>query len=282
MTVKEALTRATGILAAASIEDASLESSILLRHFLNLDRVKLYLEHERQLTGEEEASFFRLIERRSKGEPTAYITHHREFYGLDFYVDSRVLIPRPESEILVEEALHFCGRHTVSTVADIGTGSGAIIISLAIKLPGLKYYATDISQEALEVAAINCEKNGVKDKITLLQGDMLDPLPEKIDLIIANLPYVKRSDISKISSGEYEPSSALDGGLDGLDKILRLCHQAKSKLQANGCLLLEVGMDQSQPVAGFLKRQFPAGQIKIISDYSDIERVVGLILSGIS
>ena len=187
-----------------------------------IDRIQLYLDLDRELSPEKDEAFRQLLERRLSGEPAAYITGHREFYGLDFYVDPRVLIPRPESELLVEKALGLAQEHTLSTIADVGTGCGAIAISLALKLPQAKIYATDISAPALEVARFNCQKHGVQ-KICLLQGDMLDPLPEPVDLIVANLPYVRESELAGV---RFEPRLALDGGSDGLGKIRRLCRQA--------------------------------------------------------
>ncbi|MFC2020046.1 N5-glutamine methyltransferase family protein, partial [Chloroflexota bacterium] len=188
MTVKEALFRSREVLAAGGVDWASLESEILLRHVLGLSRVELYLEHDLKLTLEQETGFWRLVDRRCRGEPTAYITGHREFYGRDFYVDRRVLIPRPESELLVEKALELVRRYRLSTIAEIGTGCGAIAVSLACELPGAGVYATDISLPALEVASVNLNKYGVGDRVRLLPGDMLDPLPEACDIIIANLP----------------------------------------------------------------------------------------------
>ena len=188
MTLKQALSQARAILTASNIEDTSLESELLLRHTLQINRVQLYLDLSRELSPKQEATFWHLVERRQNGEPTAYITGHREFYGHDFYVDSRVLIPRPESELLVEKALQLAQSHPIFTMADIGTGCGAIAISLALNLPQTKIYATDISASALEVALLNCRKHGVVDRICLLQGDMLEPISEPVDLIIANLP----------------------------------------------------------------------------------------------
>ena len=237
MTIRQTLSRARGILTASNIEDAPLECELLLRHTLKISRVQLYLDLDRDLSPEQEETFWHLIERRLSGEPTAYITGHREFYGLDFYVDPRVLIPRPESELLVEKTLSLAQCRTVSTIAEIGTGCGAIAISLALNLPRAKIYATDISASALNVALFNCREHGVANRISLLQGDMLAPLPEPVDLIIANLPYVKELELLTPSPVDSEPQLALNGGPDGLEKIRQLCHQAGSKLYPEGCLL---------------------------------------------
>lgn len=184
MTWQEALVRAAEVLKQNRIEDATLESELLLRHTLKIDRVRLYVESERELTSEQETTFRQLVDRRLKGEPTAYITGHREFYGLDFGVSPAVLIPRPETELLVEKALALTKSRPVSTIADIGTGCGAIAVSLAKHLPNSRIYATDISAEALRVARANSERHGVADSVILLQGNLLEPLPEPVDLII--------------------------------------------------------------------------------------------------
>lgn len=219
MTLKQAISRARGILAANNIEDAPLECELLLRHALGISRVQLYIDLNHELSPELEESFWNLVKRCLSGEPTAYITGHREFYGLDFHIDPSVLIPRPESELLVEKCLSLAQNHTVSTIAEIGTGCGAIAISLALNLPQTKIYATDISAPALRVALLNCKKHGVVNRICLLQGNMLDPLPEPVDLIIANLPYVKESEL--LNSANFEPLLALNGGSGGLEKKAR-------------------------------------------------------------
>ena len=279
MSLKQALSQARKVLEEKNIEDASLEGELLLRHALQINRAQLYSDLERELSPKEEATFWHLIERRLKGEPTAYITGHREFYGLDFYVDSRVLIPRPESELLVEKALELAQSRHIDTIADIGTGCGAIAISLALNLPQTKIYATDISAPALEIAQINCYKHGVVDRVCLLYGDMLDPLPEPIDLIIANLPYVREAELPRTGPASFEPKVALNGGPAGLEKIRRLCQQAKGKLGSQGCLLLEIGQGQGKAVTAFLRRLFPSASPTLTPDLSGIERVVSLCLT---
>jgi len=273
VTLKQALSRAREILIANNIEDVPLECELLLRQALKINRVQLYLELDSELSPKQEETFWNLIKRRLAHEPTAYIIGHREFYGLDFYVNPHVLIPRPESELLVEKALSLAQSHNVSTVADIGTGCGAIAISLALNLPQTKIYATDTSAPALEVALINCQKHGVVNRIHLLQGDILDPLPEPVDLIVANLPYVKESEID---AGGFEPALALSGGVDGLEKIRQLCHQVNNKLHPTGCLLLEIGQGQEGAVIALLCGLFPSAEIEVESDLSGIDRVVSL------
>ena len=241
MNRKQALAQARSILADNDIEDASLEGELLLRHVLEISRTQLYLDLDHELNPANEEVLHRLLERRLQGEPSAYIIGHREFYGLDFYVDHSVLIPRPESELLVEKAINLAQNRAITTIADIGTGCGAIAISLAINLPAAKIYATDISASALEVSRSNCQKHGVVDRICLLPGDMLDPLPEPVDLIIANLPYVRESELPRAGPLSFEPVLALNGGPGGIARIKRLCFQVGEKLRPGGCLLLEIG-----------------------------------------
>jgi release factor glutamine methyltransferase len=280
LTLKQALSRARDILAENSIEDAPLECELLLRHALNLSRTQLYLDLDHELRHKQEEAFWHLIKRRLDGEPTAYITGHREFYGLDFYVDHHVLIPRPESELLVETALGLAQNHPLSTIAEVGTGCGAIAISLALSLPEAKIYATDISAAALEVAVVNCQKHGVVDKVHLLHGNMLDPLPEPVDLIIANLPYVKQSELARMGSARFEPWLALDGGLDGTERIRQVCRQVGGKLRPSGFLLLEIGQGQRSAVTAFLHTLFPNSKIEVVPDLGGIDRVVSLSLTN--
>jgi release factor glutamine methyltransferase len=276
VSLKHALSRARGILAEKDIEDAPLEGELLLRHALGIDRTRLYLDLDHELSPEQYEAFRQLVERRLSGEPSAYITGRREFYGLDFYVDPRVLIPRPESELLVEEAIALAQERPISSIAEVGTGSGAIAISLALQLPEPKIYATDISGPALEVARLNCQRHGVTDKVYLLHGDMLEPLPEPVDLIMANLPYVRRSELAE---KRFEPLLALDGGSDGMEKIRRLCRQIDGRLRPGGSLLLEIGQGQGREVTRLLTTLFPKAEIRLVSDLGGIERVVRLGLT---
>jgi len=276
VSLKQALSRARGILAEKNNEDTPLECELLLRHVLGISRTQLYLDLDHELSPKQEEAFWQLLKRCLNGEPTAYITGHSEFYGLDFYVDPSVLIPRPESELLVEKAISLAQNHRLLTIAEIGTGSGAIAITLALELPGARIYATDISASALKVALINCQKHGVIDRVYLLHGNMLEPVPEPVDLIIANLPYVKKSQLTGI---RFEPQLALDGGSDGLGKIRQLCCQVGDKLCPGGSLLLEIGQGQGKEVTTLLNTLFPGGRIKLMPDLSGIERVVSLSLT---
>ncbi|MFC2012848.1 peptide chain release factor N(5)-glutamine methyltransferase [Chloroflexota bacterium] len=279
MTRQQLLNQAREILNQHHIDDAPLESELLLRHTLNINRVQLYLDISSDITPRQEAAFRRLLEKRLEGEPAAYIIGCREFYGLEFYVNRDVLIPRPETELLVDQALNLAKNHRRPAIAEIGTGCGAIAIALALHLPEARIYGIDISAAALKVASRNCENHRVTGKVTLLHGNMLEPVPQPVDLVIANLPYVKQADLNQVNTFGYEPALALDGGIDGLDKIRRLCRQLNDRLNTDGHLLLEIGLGQRETVTSLLSRSFPSAEVAFTPDLSGIDRVVSLARS---
>jgi len=281
VTLGEALAQGAENLTAHGIDDARIEAELLLRHLLGLNRVDLYVSLDRRLTDEETSAFYALIQRRISHEPTAYITGHREFYGLDFQVACPVLVPRPETELLVEKAIELATTLFTRSclIADVGTGCGAIAVALAINLFHARIYAIDISSAALEIARGNCHRHGVSARITLLQGDLLDPLPEPVHLIIANLPYVRKSELVELSpeiSG-FEPLLALSGGGDGLETIEGLVSQAERNLLRGGAILLEIGHDQGQAVCELAGEHFPKGEISVTTDLSGLDRVVSIL-----
>lgn len=280
MTIKEALRQASKTLASGSIEDASLEAELLLMHLLGIDRAKLYARLEDELSPGDTQAFAQLLERRLSHEPIAYILGHREFFGHDFYVAPGVLIPRPESELLVEKALDLVKKFPDQNpiITEIGTGSGAIAISLAILLPKAKIYASDISPRALNIARVNCEKHGVQDRVHLLEGDLLDPLPEAVDIILANLPYIGDEELSELSAEirMFEPMEALAGGRQGMDKVRQLLSEAKGKLRAGGSVLLEIGAGQGPAVASLAKDLFPGAMVELARDLAGRERVLSV------
>lgn len=275
MRLKESFCHTRQVLMANNIDNAPIEGELLLRQTLKINRVQFYQDLEQQITPEQQDILQELLERRLKGEPSAYIRGCREFYGLDFYVNNDVLIPRPETEHLVDETLSLAQKHRMPLIADVGTGCGIIAISLALNLPRAKIYATDVSAPALKVARFNCYKHGVVDRIKQLNGDLLEPLPEPVDFIVSNLPYVKQSELG---SPSFEPLLALDGGIDGLEIIRRLCHQVNGKLLPGGCLLLEIGQGQSEAVTTLLNSLFPAAKIDVKPDLSGIDRVISMVL----
>ena len=284
MILSEALQSVTRTLSRAKIADASAEAEVLLGHVMGMSKTGLYTEPERRLTSAETECLRHHVRRRLDREPAAYILGHCEFYGIDFYVDSHTLIPRPETELLVERAVelagHICGRGEQITIADIGTGCGAIAVSLALALPQARIYATDISPLALKVAEVNCRRHGVTGQVELRQGNLLEPLPRGVDLIVANLPYVKDCEFVDLSPEirEYEPAIALVGGEDGLDKIREMLEQMRGKGDVHldrwpAYILLEIGQGQAEMVTSLLNEYFPQASIELIPDLGGIERV---------
>jgi release factor glutamine methyltransferase len=279
MTLIQALQQSARTLSVNGIEDSYIEARMLLGHITKLSPVQIYTQTEQTLSQEQERGLYELIERRLCREPTAYIVNRREFYVIDFYIDSRVLIPRPETELLVDTALEF-SKNTYPPspplIADIGTGCGAIAISLALNLPHSKIYATDISHSALEVARLNCEHHKVTRQVTLLQGDLLEPVPEPVDLIVANLPYVRSSELENLSPelNRFEPRTAIDGGKNGLKCIRQLLEQTKGKINPPGCLLLEIGQNQEQEVTRLINSYLNKVSFTFIRDLNGINRVV--------
>jgi len=244
-TVQDLLSWTKSHFEGLGIAEPRLEAEVLLAHALNLDRIGLYIHHDRPANQEERASFREMVKRRVKGEPTAYITGQKEFMSLPFRVDRRVLIPRPDTETLVEESIRLLrGYEGEVKVLDVGTGSGAIAISIARYVPQALVYGVDISEEALEVAKANAVLNGVADRVFFYQSDLLDAVNfGTFQLIAANLPYIPSEKMKDLPPEvrEYEPWQALDGGAGGLTFYKRLLPSAWQHLSMPGFLLLEVG-----------------------------------------
>ncbi len=274
MTVGQSLADARRTLTEAGIDDAALEAEILLRHLRHTSRAQLYLDIDVSLSEPQFAQFRSYIRRRLEGEPTAYILGRREFYGRDFLVGPDVLVPRPETELLVEKTLEVAAGYPRPRIAEVGTGSGAVAVSLALELPLATVYATDLSPQALEVAAANCERHGVAERVILFAGDLLGPVPGQvdIDIIVANLPYVATPDMPSAGPVSREPRLALDGGDDGLDHVRRLCRQVKERLPS-GWLLLEIGQGQAAALVDFLHSLLPGAEVEVFPDLAGIDRV---------
>ena len=283
MTLREALRQAESQIASRNIPDARIEAELLLMHALGIQRAELYARMGDQLPSAVGDDFRVLVERRLRHEPAAYILGRHEFYGIELYVDPRVLIPRPETELLVETALAFVerrsGKEQPCSVVDVGTGSGAIAVVLALHLPQALIYATDVSSGAIDVARLNCGRHGVEGRVELLLGDLLEPLSRSVDLIVANLPYVKDADIPQLMPEirDFEPVGALSGGADGLDKVRLLLAQAKGHLLPQGSVMLEIGLGQADEAVSLAKRHFPESKVDLLKDFVGIERVLRVL-----
>jgi release factor glutamine methyltransferase len=286
VTSAETLAAGRRRLAEAGIEDAALEAELLLRQALGLTRERLLTRLRDDVPPEGAAAYESLLARRIGHEPSAYITGRREFYGRDFEVTPDVLIPRPETELLVETAVELAKPRSRirrgAILADVGTGSAVLAVSLALCLPRAEVYAIDVSREALAVASRNVGRHGVEQRVHLLRGDLLTPLPEYVDVIVANLPYVKSSDWTVLPPEvrDHEPRLALDGGPDGLDVVRRLLAQAPHYLRPRGALCLEIGADQGQAAARLAADSFPTAAIEVRKDLAGTERVLVVSLQS--
>lgn len=275
MTVREAWQQARRLLTDGDIPDAEIEAEILLRHALSCSRSQLLSRWGEALPGPGGHLFQELIARRLRREPTAYIVGQQPFYGLELYVDARVLIPRPETELIVERAIALAGGRHIS-IADVGTGCGAIAIALAHHLPLATIYALDASAPALAVARTNLRRHGQEGRVHLLIGDMLQPLPAPVELVVANLPYVSDGEMAQLPPEVrlYEPEMALRGGADGLDPLRRFLAQLPGKLQPGGAFLLEVGQGQGQRAIELIGARLPGAKVSAFPDGAGIERVI--------
>jgi release factor glutamine methyltransferase len=284
MTVLEILNWSTHTLEDHRIENPRLNAELLLSRVLNLSKEGLYARLNGQFQKGEKEELERLMERRISGEPLQYILGHQEFWSIDFKVDPRVLIPRPETELLVEQSLSILSETSLGktpSVLEIGTGSGAIAISLAKEVGDIFIVATDISREALLLAKENAKSAGILHQIEFVNGDLLGHFrylrdQEPFNLILSNPPYVDRSEIQRLAREirDYEPIAALDGGEDGMEFYRKIVSEASFYLRREGWLLLEVGKGQGGKVADQLERSGYFTRPQLLPDLAGIERVV--------
>jgi len=284
-TVEQALKNIRKIFKNKGIINSEKEAEILLSYFLEMSRSEIYLNSDRVLKDIEKTQLEKKIQKRIEKIPLQYITKHQEFMGMDFLVEKGVLIPRPETEILVEEVIKKLKNYKYSNkleVADLGTGTGIIAVSIAKFIEDIIIYATDISKISLQTALKNAQKHACKDKIIFLQGDLFEPFIGRIkknslDGIISNPPYIDSYDFKLLPPEikDNEPKIALSGGIDGLDYYRKIIRKSPQYLKKNGFIALEVGLNQSKIVKELIIRGNNIYQnIEIIKDYLGIERVV--------
>jgi release factor glutamine methyltransferase len=256
------------------VDAPRLTAEILLAHSLQLDRVKLYTDLDRPLGKDELAAYRALIQRRMTGEPTQYLVGFKEFYGRRFQVDARVLIPRPETELLVEGVLKLLPKDEPRRVLDLCTGSGCIAVTLACERPLASVWATDVSKDAVAVARDNAERLGAGGRVTVLEGDLWQAAADaRFDAIVSNPPYVKTGDLKTLQREvQREPQGALDGGADGLDFVRRIAEGAHAHLKPGGALALEIGDGQGNAVNDILTR---AGyrDVRVEKDLARLDRL---------
>jgi release factor glutamine methyltransferase len=276
VTLRQALTLATQTLAASEPlrANAHRDAELLLLHTLQIPRTTLLAHPTRELSATEEFLYESLIQRRLKNEPIQYITGQQEFYGLPFKVTPAVLIPRPETEHLVESVLAHLPHNQPLRIVDIGTGSGAIAIALAVHLPQSHISAIDLSPEALAIASANAETNNVANRITFLQSDLLSALTDEApyDAIVSNPPYIPETDSPTLHPEvrDHEPHTALFSGTEGLDIYRRLIPQAHALLKPNGLIALEIGHGQREALASLLHDWH---DVNFVDDLQHIPRV---------
>ena len=266
MTIKEAFN-----LAKQNMD--SIEARVLIKYILNKNEINIIANENIELSNENKKQLLESIEKIKKGYPLQYITHYQEFMGIKFEVNENVLIPQPDTEVLVEKTIKIVQKcypkedNRNIKILDLCTGSGAIAISLKKYLPSVQVFASDISEKALEIAKTNAKKNDVQ--IKLIESNMFENINEKFDIVVSNPPYIKTDEITKLSNQvQNEPRLALDGGKDGLDFYRIIQKNIKNYLYENGMLLMEIGYDQGQAVASMFKNS------KLVKDYAGKDRVI--------
>lgn len=293
--VRSALKEAIARLSAANVPSHTLAAELLLMHALGRDRAWLYSHPEEILTSHAAAEFFALVARRAAGEPTQYLTGKQEFWGLEFEVTPAVLIPRPETEHVVEIALErLRGRRlrgggqspdAALRIADVGTGSGCLAVALAREFPHADVFATDISAAAIEIAGRNAARHGVGDRVHFLRGNLLEPIGRSgltgdesspFDLIVSNPPYIGRHEADDLQREvrEHEPHQALFGGATGVELYSDLVNQAVPLLKRGGSLVVELGYDSAPRVREIFERDLRWTNVAITLDLAGIERVL--------
>ena len=280
-TILDLIQWTTAYFKSHEIDSPRLTVELLLAHALGVERIELYTRFDQPLSAEELAGFKQLIKRRLKREPVAYILGQKDFWDISLTVDPSVLIPRPETELLVERALDLIPKHSdgaIHRILELGTGSGAIILSLAAARPGHLFYASDADAAALAVARKNAADNQLADQVNFFAGSWFAPIHSdiKFDLIVSNPPYIPGPEIAGLAPEicRYEPGRALDGGADGLSCIRRIVHAAPAYLCVGGHLMLEIGNEQRGAIKNLIEQTDGMHFVQCVPDYAGYDRVV--------
>ena len=257
MRIKELIDYGVKLLNDNNIEDSRIIAKVLAKYILNLNNNELVSNDNKEISEEEKTRYYLALIEIMQGMPLQYITNNQEFYGLDLYVDENVLIPQPDTEILVEEVINICKKYDGKIkILDICSGSGAIGISIAKNISNANIVLGDISEKAIEIAKKNAEKNGVSERVKFLKTNMFENIKEEFDIIVSNPPYIETKTIEELSKQvQSEPHIALDGGEDGLDFYRILSNDAKKYLKKDGYLCVEIGYNQRENVEKLLKER---------------------------
>ena len=276
MTIKQALTKGVTILKLEKITTPKLKARLLLQYVLKKPRQYLIVYDSQKLTNIQEQEYLKYINLLKQGEPIEHITHQKEFMKLSFYVDENVLIPRQDTEVLVEEVIKIAKKIRAKKILDLCTGSGAIAVSLAKYLENVEITALDISDKAIDIAISNAKNNNVQDKITFVESNLFEGLAEeKYDIIVSNPPYIKRKEIEKLDKEvRKEPKIALDGGEDGLEFYRKIIDKGYEYLRYGGYICLEIGYDQKEEVTKIIKDRGQYVQTYCKKDLYDNDRVI--------
>lgn len=277
-TVGKLLTWTTDFLAQRGSESPRLDAEVLLAHARGCSRIALYTDYGDEVPEDERAGFREMIRRRAEGAPVAYLVGHKEFFSLEFAVSPAVLIPRPESEFVVMECLDLAKQYAEPRIADVGTGSGNIVVAVAKHLPKARLTALDLNPDALEIARRNAATHDVADRTDFVESDLFAALDPAIrfDFVLSNPPYVATDEWDPLPPGvrDYEPRIALDGGRQGLEVVERLIRQARERLEPGGHLILEIGAPQEGSVRDLIERHEGFVLAHTVHDYSGHPRVV--------
>lgn len=278
------LTWTTDFLKRRGSESARLDAEVLLAHVLGRERVQLYTHFDEEIEPTSRAAFRELVRRRAEGSPVAYLVGRKEFYSLPLKVSPAVLIPRPDSEFVVVEYLAAFKERGRTVAVDVGTGSGCLALACAQQHKISRFYATDMSPQALDVAAANARALGLADRVEFRQGHLLEPVAElgPLDAIVSNPPYIPTDVIPTLEPGvrDYEPHTALDGGPDGLRVVADLIAHATPLLKPEGHLILEIGTAQEQPVRALVEAQNAYRLLPTVRDHANHPRVVHAVRNG--
>ena len=276
MTIKQALIKGVTVLKLEKISTPKLKARLLLQYVLKKPRQYLIVYDNQKLTEKEEQDYLKYIELLKQGEPIEHITHQKEFMKLNFYVDENVLIPRQDTEILVEEVITIAKKTRAKKILDLCTGSGAIAVSLAKYLENIQITALDISGKALDIAIANAKNNHVQDKITFVESNLFENLaPEKYDIIVSNPPYIRRKELEILDREvKREPQIALDGGEDGLDFYRKIIDIGYQYLKYGGYICLEIGYDQKEEIMQIIKDKKQYINTHCKKDLYDNDRII--------